>query len=157
MRHAGRSVSTSEGGVVVKHQDPVIDQLRQVSLFSACTPQELELIAGRTTRLEFEPGDVLAKEGALGREFLVLVDGEATVRVGDREVATLGPGEFFGEVALLDDGPRTATVTAKTHVVAEVLSQSEFSSLLLDAPRLMKNLLVVVAHRLRAADLQLHG
>ena len=139
----------------MKRNDPTIDRLRGVPLFSACTGEELELMSSRMTRVTFRAGEVLATEGAVGRELLVIVEGTATVAVGAREVARLGPGDFFGEVALLDDGPRTATVTADTDGVAEVASHAEFKSLLLDAPHLVRNLLTGLARRLRAANLQL--
>lgn len=139
----------------MKRSDPTIDHLRDVALFSACTPEELTLISSRMTKVPFRAGEVLTKEGTTGREMLILLEGTATVRVGARDMATLGPGDFFGEVALLDDGPRTATVTADTDGTAEVVSHVEFASLLLDAPHLVRNLLVGVARRLRAADMQL--
>jgi CRP-like cAMP-binding protein len=135
--------------------NPAVEQLKRVALFSACTKQELELIAGATTQLRFETGQVLAREGERGHEFIVIVEGKARVDVGGREVAVLASGDFFGEIALLDDGPRTATVTAETDLVAEVIGQREFNGLIAGAPHLAKNLLVGLARRLRAADVQL--
>jgi len=139
----------------MKTTDPTIHRLRHITLFSACTDRELALIASRTTEHHARPGDILTREGHAGHEFLVIVDGTATVHVGDRTVAILGPGDFFGEIALLDDGPRTATVIADTDLVAEVSNHREFVDLLTEAPNLARNLLVGLARRLRAADLQL--
>jgi CRP/FNR family cyclic AMP-dependent transcriptional regulator len=131
------------------------EQLKNVALFSACTRKELELIAGATTELRFPAGATLAQQGANGHEFMVIVDGTARVEVGDQSVATLGPGDFFGEIALLDGGPRTATVVATTDLVAEVIGQREFAGLVEDSPHLAKKLLIGLARRLRAADVLL--
>jgi CRP-like cAMP-binding protein len=137
-------------------KNPTIDRLRQVPLFSACTDKELELIANTTTEIHSKAGDVLAREGQVGREFVVIVEGTAKVRVADRDVAELGPGDFFGEIALLDNGPRTATVVAETDLLAEVTSQQEFTALIEGAPTLARKLLVGIAQRLRAADMLLN-
>ena len=136
-------------------RDPAIERLRQIPLFSACSADELELVAARTTQVHVAAGDVLAREGQTGREFVVIVEGTAAVSKGGRSIATLGPGDFFGEIALLDNGPRTATVTAESDLVAEVSSQREFAELVEGAPSLARKLLVGVAQRLRAADLLL--
>ena len=98
---------------------------------------------------------MLTREGGFGHEFMVIVEGTAQVVVADREIAVLGPGDFFGEIALLDDGTRTASVIAETDLVAEVSGQREFADLLIGAPGLARELLVGLARRLRAADLQL--
>ena len=139
----------------MRRKDPAIERMQSIPLFSACTRQELELILSRTTELRFKPGDVLTREGERGHEFLVIVEGQADVLIGGQKVATLGPGEFFGELALLDDGPRTATVVAATDLVAEVSGQREFDDLVTGAPHLAKKLLVGLARRLREADLHL--
>jgi len=139
----------------VKRANPTIDKLRHVTLFSACTNDELALIASRVTEHHSHAGEVLASEGRIGHEFVVIVEGTAKVVVADHEIARLGPGDFFGEIALLDDGPRTATVVAETDLVAEVSSQREFAELVAGAPNLAKKLLVGLARRLRTADPQL--
>ena len=88
----------------------------------------------------------------MGREFIVIVDGTATVAIDGQAVATLGAGDFLGEIALLDGGPRTATVTADTDLVAEVMSHQELASLLVNVPYVTRGILKGVAARLRAAD-----
>jgi CRP/FNR family transcriptional regulator, cyclic AMP receptor protein len=138
----------------VKH-NPALAQLSHVALFSACSTKELELIAGATTQLRFAAGQEIAREGTAGHEFIVIVEGKARVTIGGKEITILGPGEFFGEIALLDDGPRTATVVAETDILAEVIGQREFSGVVTGSPQLAKKLLVGLARRLRAADLQL--
>ncbi len=140
---------------MMRRNRAAIEHLQQVALFSACTPKELELIDQAMTELRFPPGEVLAREGANGHEFMVIIEGTAHVEIGGQTVATVGPSEFFGEVALLDGGRRTATVIADTEVVAGVIGQREFSALIEDAPHLAKKLLIGLARRLRAADLHL--
>lgn len=139
----------------MKHRNETIERLRQITLFSACTNDELALIAARMTEHRASAGDVLATEGKIGRELFVITAGKAEVTIGGKQVAVLGPGEFFGEIALLDNGLRTATVVAQTDLVVEVSSQWEFAELITGAPALARKLLIGLARRLRAADLQL--
>ncbi len=139
----------------MKAKRSAVEHLKAIALFSACTGKELELIGTTATQLRFPAGEVLAREGATGHEFIVIVDGTARVEIGGRTVATIGPGEFFGEIALLDGGPRTATIVAETDLVAEVIGQREFTMLVEGSPHLAKNLLIGLARRLRAADVQL--
>jgi CRP-like cAMP-binding protein len=131
------------------------DHIKDIALFSACTSQELKLIAGTTTELRYSAGDVLAQEGRYGHEFMVIVDGRARVEIAGHQIAVLDAGDFFGELALLDGGTRTATVTADSDLVVEVIAQREFDGLLLAAPHLARSILIGVARRLRAADLLL--
>ena len=137
----------------MRRQD--VAYLRDVALFSACSDKELEAIAAAATEVRIAAGTVMAREGRAGHEFIAIVDGRARVEIGGAVVAELGAGDFFGEVALLDGGPRTATVVAETDLVAEVIGQREFGVVLDDAPHLAKPLLVGLARRLRAADLGL--
>ena len=139
----------------MKHSDPKIEHLKTIELFSACTHDELALISSKTTPHHAKAGEVLAGEGRVGHEFVVIVEGTAKVMVGGQQVASLGPGDFFGEVALLDNGPRTATVIAETDLVAEVSSHGEFQDLVAGAPSVSHKMLVGLAHRLRAANLHL--
>jgi CRP-like cAMP-binding protein len=132
-----------------------VEQLKRVALFSACTREELELIDAATTELRFVAGQTLARQGKTGHEFVVIVEGSARVEIGDQTVARIEAGDFFGEIALLDGGPRTATVIAETDLVAEVIGQQEFGVLIERSPHLAKKLLVGLARRLRAADIQL--
>ena len=134
---------------------PIDEHLRDVPLFSACTDSELQRLSGLLTTVKIAAGEVVTREGSHGGEFMVIVEGSATVSVQGSDVATLGPGDFFGEVALLDGGPRTATVTAATDLVAQVMSHREFDQMLHDVPGLARDLLVGVAGRLRAANLRL--
>ena len=141
----------------MKHNKAVIEHLRQIKFFSACQPAELEQVARVATEIHFPAGDVLAAEGRIGRELIVIISGRARVSIGGKDIAMLSDGECFGEISLLDDGPRTATVTAETDVAAEVISQREFSTLLSTSPGVARSLLVGLARRLRAADVELVG
>ena len=98
------------------------------------------------------PGEVLVQEGTVGREFLVIAEGTAVVMVGDESIARVGPGDFVGEIAMLDRGFRTATVVAETDMVVEICGTSEFAVLLAGAPTLTRKLLIGLAQRLRTAD-----
>jgi len=136
-------------------KDAKLFELRNVALFSACTDKELEIIARATTRLRFDAGAVMAREGHPGHEFMAIAEGRARVEINGRTIAVLEVGDFFGEIALLDGGPRTATVVAETEVVADVIGQREFEAIVERAPHMARRLLVGLAQRLRAADFQL--
>lgn len=136
--------------------DTHLERLSKVPLFSRCDKKELKAIAHRATELHFEPGRTLTREGSRGYEFFVIIDGKATVTRGGAELATLGPGDFFGELALLDREPRTATVTVDSPMDALVIDSREFRSLLEEAPDLTYNLLAGVAKRFRELDAQLY-
>jgi CRP/FNR family cyclic AMP-dependent transcriptional regulator len=138
-----------------KH-DGRIEQLRQVALFQACTQSELRELASITTEIDATAGTVLCRQGEVGRECYIVIEGEATVTIGDADIDTVGPGGFFGEMALLDGGPRVATVTAASAMRLLVLSRPEFTQLLYDVPSVSAKLLAGVGARLREAQAQLH-
>ena len=100
------------------------------------------------TRLDEPAGTLLTKEGRVGNEFIIVLEGEIEVRRGDEVVATRGPGSYVGEIALIDNRPRTATVIAKTPVVIEVIGRREFRTLLADAPELQAEIMNTMAQRL---------
>jgi CRP-like cAMP-binding protein len=129
--------------------------LKAAPLFSSCTDDELREISRLSTPMQFKTGEVLAREGHAGHELVVILEGNAQVSIGGKHIATLGPGDFFGEVSLLDGGPRTATVTAESEIDAEVISRREFASLLEAAPSIARKLLEGLATRLRRADAKL--
>ena len=122
--------------------------LAQVPLFKDLSKKHLQRIASLATRLDLPAGRELTTEGAIGHEFLVVLDGEVEVRHGDKVIATRGAGEFFGEIALLTHQPRTATVVAKTPVVVEVIGQREFATMLDDEPEVKDQLMAAMAQRL---------
>jgi len=136
-----------------KSKDAKVELLRGVSLFSACSKRELSRIASLADQIEVPKGRVLTREGESGSEFFVIVEGQARVIVGQRgRVAPLGPGSSFGEMSLLDRGPRTATVEAETDMQLLVLDARSFSSLLAEVPSVARKVLAAMAARLRVAD-----
>ena len=128
--------------------------LAEVPLFSACSRKELQIVARQTERLHAEPGRVLVREGAAGAEFFVIISGTAVVSRHGQAVATLGPGDYFGDLALLDRAPRNATVTARTAMELAVLGQREFAAMIDEVPGFAHKLLSGLAHRLREYDVQ---
>ena len=138
--------------LVKMRKDQKIELLRKVDLFASCSAKELGQITGLTTELDFKAESVLTKRGEAGLEFFVVVEGSATAARNGVEFAQLGPGSFFGELALLDGGPRTATVVARTDMRLLVLSRGEFSSLLTSAPSVTRKILTELGHRLRLTD-----
>lgn len=129
-----------------------LDHLASVPLFSSCAKKDLRLIARRAENVRVAKGRELVKEGQPGHEFFVIVDGKASVYRKGKKVATLGPGDFFGELALLDRAPRNATVKADSDMELFVLGQREFSGLLDEVPTLAHKLLKGLARRLREQD-----
>jgi CRP/FNR family cyclic AMP-dependent transcriptional regulator len=139
-------------GPVMDRHAWIDEQLAAVPLFEGLSKKQLRRISSLMTRLELPAGKVLTREGQQGYEFFIVLEGEVEVRQGDRVVATRGPGEYVGEIALLDKRPRTATVVAATSVSVEVLSRREFVSLLAQASELSEQILATMAQRL--ADLE---
>lgn len=121
-------------------------------LFSACSASQLKTIRKAVEEVEVPERRVLCEEGTVGREFFFIVEGTATVRRKGRRVATLGPGQYFGELSLLDRMPRSATVTSDTPMRLLILDQRRFNGLLDDMPALAHKLMVAMSGRLREAD-----
>ena len=133
-------------------RDSKIEQLAQVRLFSAFNKKELAMIAKASDEVDVSAGKELVKEGAPGHEFFLILKGDASVRRNGRRVTTLGPGQYFGELALLDRGPRSASVIAKDDMEVLVLGQREFAGVIDEVPTLAHKLLTTMAQRLRDAD-----
>jgi CRP/FNR family transcriptional regulator, cyclic AMP receptor protein len=125
--------------------------LSHVPLFAACTSKELDRLAKLAELVDFRAGEALMVEGEAGHEFFVIADGEVGVTSGGETLAKLGPGAYVGELALLDPGPRTATVTALRDTTAVVLGSREFYGAVDESPVLARKLLTGLAHRLREA------
>lgn len=126
--------------------------LASVPLFSACSSKELTHISRIAERASARPGEVLAEEGSVSRQFFVIERGEAAVTIGGKKIATLGPGDFFGEMALLDEQPRVATVTANAPMVVYVIQENDFARFLETSPALIRRILRRFAERLRTAE-----
>jgi len=133
-------------------KDGKIEELGKVRMFAACSPKELRLIARASDEIRVPAGKELVAQGSTGHEFFLILEGRAAVKRGGRKVTTLGPGQYFGEMALLDRGVRSASVVADTDMVLLVLGQREFSALLDEVPGLAHKLLTIMAGRLREAD-----
>ena len=122
--------------------------LAKVPLFNGLSKKQLREVSSLATRLDEPAGAELTKEGRVGNEFIIVLEGEIEIRRGTDVVATRGPGSYVGEIALLDNRPRTATVVAKTPVVIEVIGRREFRTLLADAPELQAEIMSTMAQRL---------
>ena len=123
--------------------------LRTMELFSGCTATQLNRISSLTVLVDSRQGTVLAEEGKPGREFFIIAEGTATVFRSGVRLAVLGPGSFFGEMALLDGGSRTATVVADTDLSLFVFSPAEFRSLQDVAPLVAHRMLTTMGRRFR--------
>ncbi|MGZ4689437.1 MAG: Crp/Fnr family transcriptional regulator [Acidimicrobiia bacterium] len=131
------------------NRDTRIDLLRSLWLFERCSRKELEAIARVTTLLDVPAGRVLARQGQAGQECFVIVSGKVEAKRSDTRVGDLGPGQFFGEMALLERQPRVATVIATEPTTVLVLTAKAFEDLVTTMPSVDRKMLVVLAHRLR--------
>jgi CRP/FNR family transcriptional regulator, cyclic AMP receptor protein len=131
-------------------KDAKIELLKQVPLFAGCSRRELGEIALLADEIDVDAGKVLTREGDSGREFFVIVDGAADVRRKGRRVRTMSAGEFFGEIALVSDRPRTATVTATEPATMLVVTDRALRELMKTMPSLQLKVLSALADRLAA-------
>jgi CRP/FNR family cyclic AMP-dependent transcriptional regulator len=132
--------------------DRKLELLRDVPLFSDLSSRDLNELGALVDEVEVPAGKVLCQEGDRGEEFFVIVDGSVRVERGGREVATLGPGQFLGEISLIDEGPRAATATATTGGRLLVIGHREFHSLLDRYPSIETCVLRSLAKRVRQLD-----
>lgn len=137
-------------------RDSHLDKLAEVPLFSACSRKDLQRIAKASDEVEVKAGRTLVDQGKTGHEFFLILEGTATVRANNRKLATLGTGDYFGELSLLSREPRDASVTADTDMKLLILGQREFTGLLDSIPGLASKILSIMARRLRQADLKSH-
>jgi len=133
-------------------RDSYLDHLAQVRLFSAFSTKDLQKIARASDETTVDAGRVLTEQATTGHEAYVILDGEAVVTRNGVKVTDLGPGDVFGELALLDGGPRTATVTAETPMRLLVIGQREFGGVLDEVPGLAYKLMGTLAQRIRDLD-----
>ncbi len=131
-------------------RDEYLDHLAAVPLFAHCTKAQLQEIGRVADELRVSPGTILARQGDVGSELFVIIDGTAAVTRDGQPVATVGRGGFVGELAVLARVPRNATVTAETELDVLVLTPTGLSQLLDDIPGLAKHLLHEVVDRLVA-------
>jgi CRP/FNR family cyclic AMP-dependent transcriptional regulator len=132
------------------HKNAKVDLIKRVPLFSRCTKRQLAAIASQADEVDLAEGKILAREGDRGREFVVIVEGSADVVKNGRKINTLGSGDFVGEIALLLDTPRTATVTTTAPTRALVLTDRAFGRVTREMPSLHESLLKALADRLQS-------
>jgi CRP/FNR family transcriptional regulator, cyclic AMP receptor protein len=131
----------------VLRKNAKIELLKRVPLFAGCSKRELGEIASVADELDLPSARDLTKEGSSGREFVVIVEGEADVLRKGRLVAGLGPGDFVGEIALVTGQPRTATVRTRGPARVLVLTTSGFRTLMRDVPSIQAKVLTALAQR----------
>ena len=129
-----------------------LELLKHVWLFEQCSRRELDLLQKVATEVQVPAGRTLTKQGELGREFLVIVEGKANVIRDGTEIAVLGAGSFFGEMSLLENEPRNATVTALEPTRILALTRAAFNGVIRTMPSVDHKMLTVLAHRLRDVE-----
>jgi CRP-like cAMP-binding protein len=132
-------------------KDAKTELISRVPLFAHCSKRELAMVAGIADEIDLPEGKELTREGAPAREFFVLVEGTADVLKRNRRINKLKGGDFFGEIALVHDSPRTATVKASSPVRALVVTERNFKRLLDESPEIQRKVLSALAERLAPA------
>jgi CRP-like cAMP-binding protein len=138
--------------VCILGKKATIERLQAVEQLSDCTEAQLEEVARLAERIQVAEGEVLAREGRLGREFFLILAGTAAVTQRGQRVNTLGPGDFFGELAVLSPGPRHATVTALSELDVLIIGPREYAA---EIPGFRDALVRGMARRLRVMDQRL--
>lgn len=132
--------------------DEKLDHLRRVPLFSKMGTSELERLGALADEIQVGLDTIIAEQGHIGHDFFIVLDGRVMVLDGKTPVATLGPGDFFGEIALIESVPRTATVRAEGIVTLLVIGHREFHALMDEFPTVRAAVLDAVAERLRRTE-----
>jgi CRP/FNR family cyclic AMP-dependent transcriptional regulator len=130
--------------------DARVEMLKSIPLFAECDDKQLAFIATQVDEVDFAAGRDLCREGSAGGEFFIILSGSAEVRRQGRHLRELGTGDFFGEIALLDGGPRTATVTALSPMRCLVLSRGQFHNVIRQNALIAVSVLQTLGERLRA-------
>jgi len=134
------------------HTDQKLELLKRAPLLAGLGRREIEEVGRLVEEIDVPAGQVLMREGETGREFFVLVEGSVAIDRGGSRVRTMAPGDFFGEIALLAEGPRTATATTETASKVLVLGHREFHSLMDQFPAIRMCVLEALAARLRSLE-----
>jgi CRP-like cAMP-binding protein len=129
-------------------RDAKVELIKRVPLFAKCSKAELRRIASIADEIDLAAGRVVIREGRRGSEFFVLIEGAVEVTAGEKRIRTLRGGDFFGEIALVSDLPRSATVTAATPLRVLVITRQGFRRLLEDSPGIQLKILQTLAERL---------
>jgi CRP-like cAMP-binding protein len=133
------------------------DFIARVPIFASCTPEEIAAIAGVAQDGFFQPGQIIVTQGTPGQAFYLILSGRVEILRDGVSLGGFGSGDFFGEMSLLDQAPRSATIRAIDQVACLMLSSWDFKSLLERHPSIAIKLLEVLSRRLRAADERLGG
>jgi len=150
--HGPEEVKQAEAVVGASFDDGRLSHLARVPLFSGCTEEELRRIAHISKIVEMPVGTVLTEIGAPGNSFFFIVDGRVSVQTPVGSGDPLRPGDFFGEMSLLDGEPRSATITATTDVRLLIVEHAHFWRLLEEAPDLVRRILSVLSRRVRRLE-----
>ena len=134
---------------MARSKDQKLEMLKRIPLFANLSWPEIKRIGELTDEVDVSDGKVLTREGQSGREFYVIIDGQARVERNDQTLRIMQSGDFFGEIALIDGGPRTATVVAQGPVRLLVLNRREFQELLREFPNIQIKVLQALAQRVR--------
>jgi voltage-gated potassium channel len=132
--------------------DQKLELLKAVPLFAELGARDLADVAKLTDEVDVRAGKVLMEEGRAGHEFFIIASGRVAVERGGQRIRDLGPGDFLGEIALVDGGPRTATATTETDTSLLVLAHREFNTLMAGYPAIRECVLRCLAKRVRAVD-----
>lgn len=141
-----------EMGEMATHTDQKLELLKRVPLLSGLGRRDIEEVGRLAEEIDLPAGHVLMREGAFGSEFWVIVDGTVRIERGGATIRSLGPGDFLGEIALVDEGPRSATATTDTPAKLFVLGHREFHSLMDQFPSIQTSVLQALAQRVRNLD-----
>lgn len=133
-------------------KDLFIARLKAVPIFASMSKKELDVVLRQADHLRYEPRHTVVREGEPGEEFWMVVDGELAVQRGGQEVARLGPGDYFGELAVIDSTTRDATIVSTSPVELLNIDRRRFWALLEGSPTLMRKVIVGLAHRLHEMD-----
>lgn len=133
-------------------RDKRLEMLRSVPLFQGLSRRELAGILEAGREVEFAPGEIIVERGLKAMDFYLIMDGQASLKVPARKVSMLGPGDYFGEISVLDGEPRSATITAETRMWALRLHRSRFIPLLDRHGSIARKILVEMCSRLRRAE-----
>ncbi len=132
--------------------DAVVDHLKAVPLFQGMTERALEAVAGLASEVEFADGDSVTREGDVGTSFYVIVDGQLRVSRNDSSIRELGPGDFLGEISLIDGKPRSATTIAVGRVKALVIQRSAFLELMDRFGAVRLGIVMALSDRIRSDE-----
>jgi CRP-like cAMP-binding protein len=128
------------------------DFLARVPLFASCSPEEIEAIAALVQEQAFDAGQIIVTQGTPGQAFYLILSGRVEILRDGRSLGAFGPGDFFGEMSLLDSAPRSATIRALDPTNCVMLASWDFKTLLERTPSIAISLLEVLSRRLRVAD-----